>query len=167
MSRARATSSSRAACRPTWRWMSQTSARSFPPGSRSPTLSGSSSGTAWTSSGRPRASALQTRSAGRGREGDGGSTHDRDAIAPACPQVSQCFGGFIGTNVHHSYTPTAFDWVEALWLAVYIGGEPQIVRASRNERRDLFESAFGICGITGIIVKVRRWRLRGESHSAA
>lgn len=102
-----------------------------------------------------------------GRGGDGGSTHDRDAIAPACPQVSQCFGGFIGTNVHHSYTPTAFDWVEALWLAVYIGGEPQIVRASRNERRDLFESAFGICGITGIIVKVRRWRLRGESHSAA
>jgi len=77
--------------------------------------------------------------------------------------VSQCFGGFIGTNVHHSYTPTAFDWVEALWLAVYIGGEPQIVRASRNERRDLFESAFGICGITGIIVKVEL-RLRQTTY---
>ena len=165
MSRARATSSSRAACRPTWRWMSQTSARSFPPDSRSPTLSGSSSGTAWTSAGQ--GPLLYKHGPPVGRGGDGGSTHDRDAIAPACPQVSQCFGGFIGTNVHHSYTPTAFDWVEALWLAVYIGGEPQIVRASRNERRDLFESAFGICGITGIIVKVRRWRLRGESHSAA
>jgi len=67
--------------------------------------------------------------------------------------ASQSVGGFIANNVHHSFTPTAFDETEALDLAVFVGGRASIVHASRSERHELFSSAFGGVGIPGVIVR--------------
>lgn len=70
------------------------------------------------------------------------------------PNESQCFAGFIATNVHHSYLPTAYDWVNSITVAVWVDGKASLVRASRDENSELFESCFGAVGITGIIVYV-------------
>eukprot|EP00929_Paragymnodinium_shiwhaense_P099935 TRINITY_DN6186_c0_g1_i2.p1 TRINITY_DN6186_c0_g1~~TRINITY_DN6186_c0_g1_i2.p1 ORF type:complete len:567 (-),score=63.84 TRINITY_DN6186_c0_g1_i2:407-2044(-) len=74
------------------------------------------------------------------------------------PELSQCFAGFIATNVHHSYTPTAYDWVESVRVAVFRNGKAAIVAAivaaSRCENTELFESVFGGAGFTGIVVEV-------------
>merc|ERR1712151_1083564 len=83
--------------------------------------------------------------------------------------ISQTFAGFIATNVHHTWSPTSYDWVEAFRLAVFIGGQAKIVRVSRDTRPELFESVFGGVGITGIIVEVElrlrestKWDVRTE-----
>jgi hypothetical protein len=68
--------------------------------------------------------------------------------------ISQTFAGFIATNVHHTWSPTSYDWVESFRLAVFIEGQAQIVKVSRDSRPELFESVFGGVGITGIIVEV-------------
>jgi hypothetical protein len=68
--------------------------------------------------------------------------------------ISQTFAGFIATNVHHTWSPTSYEWVEAFRLAVFIEGQAQVVRVSRDTRPELFESVFGGVGITGMIVEV-------------
>ena len=85
------------------------------------------------------------------------------------PSESQTFGGFLATNVHHSHTPTAFDWVEAVEVAVFAGGVAAVVTASREVRPDLFASVFGSVGITGILVglqlrlrRARRYDVRTD-----
>ena len=71
------------------------------------------------------------------------------------PNSSQCFAGFIATNVHHSWTPTAYDHVRSFRIANFDDQRcAQIVTASRETNLDLFESVFGGVGITGIIVEV-------------
>jgi hypothetical protein len=70
------------------------------------------------------------------------------------PDESQVFAGFIANNVHHNYTPTAYAYVDFFDVAVYQGGKAVIVRASRDEHAELFESIFGGIGFTGIIVYV-------------
>jgi FAD/FMN-containing dehydrogenase len=68
------------------------------------------------------------------------------------PDESQVFAGFIANNVHHSYTPTAYQYVDFFDVAVYQNGKAAIVRASRDDHRELFESIIGGVGFTGIIV---------------
>ena len=71
------------------------------------------------------------------------------------PHSSQCFAGFIATNVHHSWTPTAYDHVRSFRIANFDDQRrAQIITASRETNLDLFESVFGGVGITGIIVEV-------------
>ena len=70
------------------------------------------------------------------------------------PEESQVFAGFIANNVHHNYTPTAYEYVDFVDVGVYQNGKAAIVRASRTDHRELFESIFGGVGFTGIIVNV-------------
>ena len=70
------------------------------------------------------------------------------------PNESQCFAGFIATNVHHHNTPTAYEYVNSAMVAVYLDGVTSIVQASRTEHSELFESLFGGMGMSGIIVSV-------------
>ena len=65
---------------------------------------------------------------------------------------SQTVGGFIATNVHNSYTPTAYDWIESIDVATYCDGSAQITNVSRTQNKDLFDSLFGGVSVTGIIV---------------
>jgi len=67
---------------------------------------------------------------------------------------SQTFAGLISNNVHHSYTDTSYRWVEYIDIAVYVNGLASVVRASRTNHSQLFESIFGTAGFTGIIVFV-------------
>jgi hypothetical protein len=70
------------------------------------------------------------------------------------PHESQVFAGFVANNVHHNYTPTAYQYVEFFDVAVYQNGKAVILRASRTENSELFESIFGGIGFTGIIVYI-------------
>lgn len=81
------------------------------------------------------------------------------------PELSQCFAGFIATNVHHSYTPTSYDWVHSVRVAVYLDGKAALLTASRDENSELFESVFGGAGFTGIIVEVTLKLRKGTFHN--
>jgi hypothetical protein len=70
------------------------------------------------------------------------------------PDESQVFAGFIANNVHHNYTPTAYEYVDWFDVGVYQNGKAAIVRASRDHHQELFQSIFGGVGFTGIIVNV-------------
>jgi len=67
---------------------------------------------------------------------------------------SQTFGGFIANNVHHSYTSTAFEWVEWMEVAVYTNGVPTLLHTSRTQHSELFDSIIGSAGFTAILVRV-------------
>ena len=67
---------------------------------------------------------------------------------------SQCFAGFVATNVHHHNTPTAYQYVNAIRLAVFVDGKPALVDASREHHSELFESVFGGIGMSGVIVSL-------------
>jgi len=71
------------------------------------------------------------------------------------PNESQCFAGFVAPNVHHSYLPTAYEWVESVTVAVWVNEQACIIQASRTQNGELFESVFGAVGITGIIVSLQ------------
>ena len=65
----------------------------------------------------------------------------------------QTIGGILANNVNHHFTPTSYNETEALDLGVFVSGVATIVHASRSSNRELFESAFGGAGMSGIIVR--------------
>ena len=67
---------------------------------------------------------------------------------------SQTFGGFIATNVHHSWTPTSYHDVLAARVMVFEGKIPTVVSCSTSRNEDLFGSLFGGAGFTGIILSL-------------